>query len=468
MELEKTVKNNIIEYNLTEKGDLMLVGFSGGPDSTALLHILKQLSQPLKFSLAACYINHMIRPRSAKKEIEYCWSFCQKLKIDFHLINEDIPALAKELKISVEAAGHKFRRAALRQLALEDDYTKIALGHHKDDLIESVLFRLFRGTGPQGLNPIRPKNDLFIRPLFNIERKDIEAYCRKNKLAPIIDRSNFDPKYSRNYVRHKIIPVVDRHFGDKYKNAVFNFSRIITEENGFLHDLAAAGMKKVARFTPGGKVVVDSKALAAYDDWLKRRIVKSILESMAGYIGYGTFSDIESVLMVIDGRKKTVSLEGQIRITADRSELIFTRGNIRIYRRQLKLNESTNIDEINSRIICREIPEAHAVIRPQKKGARIHVDLEKVSWPMYITGIKPGDRFRPLGMKGTKKIGDFLTDIKVPAILRDEIPVLHDRKGIVWLVGHQIADRIKIRKSTKKVLEIERFEKRKSRRFGRT
>jgi tRNA(Ile)-lysidine synthase len=115
---------------------------------------------------------------------------------------------------------------------------------------------------------------------------------------------------------------------------------------------------------------------------------------------------------------------------------------------------------------CREIPKTRAVTEPQKNGARIHVDFDKISWPMYVTGIKPGDRFRPLGMKGSKKVGDFLTDRKVPALYRDEIPVVHDQKGIIWLVGYQIADRVKIGKSTKKVLEIERIEKRKSGRFG--
>jgi len=441
-------------------GDKVLVGFSGGPDSTALLHLLHNCSRDMAFSLIACYINHGIRPKAVGREIVYCTDICQNLNIPLTVVEADIPAYAKTDKLSLEEAGRIFRIDALNEIAKQENCTAIALGHHLDDQIETILFRLFRGTGPQGIMPIKPASGNIIHPLFNIPRSEIESYCKQHKLKPVLDESNLQSHFSRNYVRNKIVPLIEKHFEGKYRNALLHFAQIVADENEYLDRLTRKEFKKIVRFTPGNKIVVDLAKIAAYDLWLRRRLVKTCLEQLDGRIGAGSFEQVKRIDEVITGRKKAVNLPGTIRIVADRGKMYFMRGAVNWKKHSLAPGQTADLPEIRSRIQCRKIEGSMAVTTRQKQGHKIHVDAGRIEPPLEIRGIKDGDRFRPLGMRGIKKIGDYLTDARVSRYLRDEIPMVIDRKGIVWLVGHQIADRVKIEKKTTEVLEIELSERR--------
>nr|MBN2278269.1 tRNA lysidine(34) synthetase TilS [candidate division Zixibacteria bacterium] len=450
------VEYNILEKKLISRGDQVLVALSGGPDSTALLMILCRLSQKLSFSLGACYINHKIRPRAVKKEIEFCEKLCGDLKIDFILIEDDIPALAKEMKISVEEAGHLFRKAILREIAIEEGYDKIAQGLHLDDTVETILFRIFRGTGPQGLNPIKPRSDIFIRPLFNLPKSDLLGFLRKIKQPYLLDRSNLKSDYSRNYIRNKILPAVEKHFGNKIRQSVFNLGQIIGEENTVLEDVTTKELRQIAGFTPGGKIIVDLERLSAYDSWLKRRLIKKLLDKIGGRPGFGSFADVERIIRLAEGKYKAFDLAGRIKIVRYNDRLYLLRGKTTIKRRELKLPGTTPIEGLMADLRCGFISSPRkAIMKTQKAGMKINIDFDKISPPLSFRSIKTGDSFTPLGMKGTRKVGNFLTDKKIPPVIRDEIPVVADRKGIIWLVGHQLADRVKIDKKTGKVLELE-------------
>jgi len=457
------VEKNIKGQRLTLPGDRILIGFSGGPDSTALLHILYKLSPKLKFSLIACYINHKIRPRAAKKEIEFGRDFCKKMKIEFILNEIDIPKYAKENRLSLEEAGFIKRKEILQKTAEENQCNKIALGHHQDDIVETILFRLFRGTGPGGLQPIKPISGNIIRPLYNITKDDILGYLKTNKVRFLIDRSNQQSVFSRNYIRNKIIPVIKKRFGDSYRSSICNFADIISTENDYLADIVSKKIKKIARFTPGGKIVVDLHEIRQYDSWLRRRIVKNLLEELSGLPGTGSFDDIARLNRIIDGELNAVSLEKGINVLCEGEKIYFTKGKCNIPNTTMNSGGKTELTELNSRFKCTQFPVESAVTEVQKGGDRVNIDFDKMVPPCIIRGIKPGDRFRPLGLKGSKKVGDFLTDKKVSKHIRDEIPVIYDKKGLIWLVGYQIADRVKIDKSTKKVLDIE-FIKRKNNR----
>lgn len=453
--LIQATKENILKHNLITRGDKVLVAYSGGPDSTAMLHILHRLSRRLKFSLAACYINHNIRPRAVRKEIKLCGEFCSKMKIPFFAFKIDIPLLAKEFKLSIEEAGHRFRKQMLEKVAKEKDCTRIATAHHLDDIVETILFRLFRGTGPQGLDPIKPVYGNFIRPLYNLSRQDIELYITGNNLPCALDRSNLESKYSRNYIRNKIIPVIEKHFGPKYQRSIISFAGIVTDENSFLAELTRKELRKIATVTVGGKIVIDLKRIASYDRWLRRRMIKQALEYISGHTGTGSSEDIERIDKLICGQLKTVSIGGNIMIARDRNRFLLFDERINIKEKEFNINKDTEIPEIKCRVRCTLIPRNKAVTRLQKAGNRVNIDQNKICPPMRIRGIKPGDSFVPLGMTGKKKVGDFLTDRKVSRFVRDEIPIISDKSGIIWLTGYQISDRVKINQTTKKVLEIE-------------
>ncbi len=455
-----TVRQNIRQFEMIAPGNAVLVGFSGGPDSSALLHILHDYSHDLGFAIAVCYINHGIRPKAAKDEIAYCADVCKKLNLPLTVVEADIPAYAKTEKLSLEQAGRNFRIKALNEIAKRENCDVIALGHHLDDQIETILFRLFRGTGPNGIMPIKPIAGNVIRPLYNIPRSEIESYCKRHKLNPVLDESNLQSHFSRNYIRNKIIPVIEKHFDGKYRNAIIHFAKIVADENDYLDRLTHKELKKIARFTPGGKIIVDLARIGAYDLWLRRRLIKTCLERLDEQTGAGSFEQIGRIDDIIVGRKKAVSLPNAIRIVADRGSMYFSRGAVKWNTHPLSCDRAVDLPEIRSRMKCRNISGSMALTTRQKQGRRIHIDADKIIPPLSIRGIRPGDTFRPLGMRGAKKLGDFLTDVKVPRSIRDEIPVLTDRRGTIWLAGFQIAERVKIDKQTTNVLEIELSERR--------
>lgn len=452
----KKIKVNIEQYKLIEAGETVLVSYSGGPDSTALLYILSQLARSMRFNIKACYINHNIRAKKViEKEIKHCRLFCDRIGVDFILLEADIPTIAKEEKLTIEEAGHIFRKEALPEICREENCHKIATGHHLDDRIETILFRLFRGTGPAGIYPLMPKTGQFIRPLFNISRSEIEEFIKKNRLLPIIDESNLASHYSRNYIRNKIIPVIEKHFGESFKTSLLNFSEIVGQENGFLADVALLAEKKVVTSTPGGKLIVDLPRLAGYDLWLKRRILKNCLEKVGGRTGGGSFDDVCRVEEIITERLKAADLGGKIHAASDHDKLYIFKGNVKIKTEETDTPGLLKIDGINGAVKFTEIAREKANLKIQRKGFRVDVDRDRIYPPLNVRSIRPGDVFIPLGMTGQKKVGDFLTDHKVSKYIRDEILVVEDKQGIIWLAPYRIADRVKIDNKTKKVLRID-------------
>jgi tRNA(Ile)-lysidine synthase len=449
------VADNIKVRRLISPDDNILVAFSGGPDSTALLDILHKLSSKLKFSLMACYINHKIRLRAVKKEIEFCRDFCAGLKIPFILYEIDIPKYAQKNKLSLEEAGYIKRKEILSKIALENKCDKIALGHHRDDIIETILFRLFRGTGPGGLQPIKPISGNIIRPLYNLSKDDILEYLKKNRISSVFDRSNLDMGFSRNYIRNEIIPAIEKHFGSGYRSSISNFAEIISTEDDYLNQKTRKSLKKITTITPGGKIIVDLKKISTYDSWLRKRMIKQTLERLSGHPGAGSYADIERINGVIESKLKSVSLGNNMRVIRERDRLFFLGCKTNIEKRELKIEGVTEIPELQSRLKCASTSVQKSSKKLQKGGGRINIDYDKVSPPCRIRGIIAGDKFTPLGMKGTKKVGDFLTDRKISRHLRDEIPVVLDKNGVIWLVGYQISNRVKIDNSTKRILNIE-------------
>lgn len=464
-DLLNQIKKNIAAQQMISPGDKILVSFSGGPDSTALLYALNKLKRDYNTKLIACYINHNIRPKAVKNEIKFCFDFCKKYRIPFMVAESNIPKLAREQKLSLEEAGRNFRKDILQKIAFDENCNKIALGHHLDDTIETILFRLFRGTGPGGLNPIKPVSEQIIRPLFNIPKGDIVAYLKKNKIGFKIDKSNLESDFSRNYIRNKIIPVIEKHFGAKYKNSINRFSQILADEDNFLRKVTEIEAKKTYDVTPGGKIVVDLKKITLYDTCIRRRILRLLLEKLFGHPGAGSFKQIEAIINLINGRQKAVNLGRDLRVIQDRDNLILSGIKIKLRRQNLEIPGKVEIPEIRVTINSRLIATKSARKKKQKNGWKINIDADKIILPLIVDGIKPGDRFRPLGLNGTKKVGDYLTDKKCLDAIRDEIAVIRDKKGIIWLAGYEISDLVKIDNNTKKVLQIELIRRKNDERY---
>ena len=226
------VLNTIKIYNMFNKGDKVIIAVSGGPDSISLLYLLHSLKDKLHISLAVAHVNHSLRGAESDKDEAYVKEFCNKFSIDCFVRKADILKREEEKGISCETAGREVRYEFFSELLKEIKADKIALAHNANDQAETVLMRIMRGTGMEGLVGIKPIRDkIFIRPLINIKREEIEKYCLENHLQPRIDKSNMEKIYNRNKIRLELIPYMQQNFNMDIITTINRLSCTINIDN---------------------------------------------------------------------------------------------------------------------------------------------------------------------------------------------------------------------------------------------
>ena len=447
------VAQTIATYDLVGRGNRVLVGFSGGPDSTALLHILCRLSKKIGITLGALYINHRLRPRAAIAEARFCEETCGSLSIPFHFEEVDIGDLAEKERAGIEETARKYRYLIYTRLAQQESYDFIAVGHNRDDRVETILFNLFRGSGRLGVAGMPPKRGLFIRPLYDISREEIVIWLKQNGLNYMTDRSNFSRQFTRNRIRHQIIPLIEKEITSAAADNIIRFSEIMADEEEYLDEKIAKLFRRLASETPGGKFKLDLTGLLEYDVWFLRRLVRKLL-NRAGLFEIA-FAEIERVIELIRSDKSSrISITGN-KIAEKCGPVLFLYGpGQKIERREVTIPGRYHLHYPKVSITLEYVGGAD--VNKIKRSSRIaYVDAGKLSGQLYIAGPGRGDRFRPYGRPGSKKVGDFLTDLKYPRPLRDELPVLHDGRGIVWVAGVEIDARVKIDRQTKQMVKLE-------------
>ncbi len=456
MDLLKQVAEFVARKELLSNGDAVLVGLSGGPDSVALLHLLTRLRRSYSLKLHAVYINHGLRSKQALKEEKFCAEICRRWHVGFHLVRADIPALAKKLKVGFEEAARDYRYEQFERLATELGCTRIAVGHHANDQVETVLFRILRGTGRSGLLGIRAKRGKIVRPLLEVRRVDILSYLNRRQLSYCRDSSNADLAYRRNYLRHKLLPEIRKRLNPQVDRAVLELALLMAEEEAFLAGMTQRVYRRIVKPTPGGKLMLDLQIYLEYPLWLRRRVLRAALAELTE----SRFSPDKEVIDRIDesARKKkgSLSVGGGVQVEIARQQVIL-RGPARTVR-SLEIaadNRWVRYRELGIDVRAKAAKRRTTKVVKKKRASVVQLDRTKLTLPLVIRPIRTGDRFVPLGMTGQKKVGDYLTDRKVPVARRDEIAVVCDDKGIVWLVGWEIADRVKIQDDTTEVMRIE-------------
>lgn len=229
--LRNKIFETIKKYQLIESGDRIVLGVSGGPDSICMLKILNELKQELNFEIFVAHINHGIR-ENAKLDEEYVLDFCNKIDIECFVLKTNIKEFAKTNKIGLEEAGRKVRYDYFNDIMKKTNSNKIAIAHNSNDNVETIILNILRGTGPSGLKGILPKNGIYIRPLIEIKREDIEEYTRE--LNPRHDESNDENEFSRNKVRNIVLPYIKQEFNPNIIDTLTRLSDLILEESEYL------------------------------------------------------------------------------------------------------------------------------------------------------------------------------------------------------------------------------------------
>lgn len=450
-----TVRNYIQKYRLIEPGNAVLIALSGGPDSVALTHMLSRLRPELDITLHALYINHGLRPRSSRKEELFCQKLCDQIDITLNVKHADVEEFATRSRISIEEAGRESRYRLLDEVADNKQIQKISLGHHRDDQVETILHRICRGTGIDGLAGMLPCRDRIIRPLLELTRNDILGYLEDQNLSYCIDHSNKSPEFTRNVIRHKILPLLRKTINPEVDTALWNLGQNAQLDRSVLNKVTTQAVKKVARLTAGGKVQVDLSRLVRYDEGLRFRVLRKLLANWLDLQPAPDRAVIFRLDRMVMGDLSALSLPNKIQARKTFQGLFLYRPRKVSYEKELAVGKSVRLELPQYRIRARRKAITDVNLEFKRRARKVFLDSGKLGTKLVVRSLQPGDRFRPLGMKGSKKVSDYLTDRKVPALLNDEIVVVADSKGIVWLVGYEIADRVKIDRTSKEVIEIE-------------
>ncbi len=437
--METKVKETIQKYGLLEKGDRVIVGVSGGPDSVALLHMLHQLRKPLQLTLVAAHVNHRIRGENADEDERFVAHLARQWDIEYRVRSMDVPALARKEGLSCEDAGRQVRYGFFSHLADEQSGSKIAVAHHRDDQAETVLMNLIRGSGTEGLSGMKPIRDgRIIRPLLYVSREEIETYCREHHLESRLDESNLETEYLRNKIRLLLIPYIETHFNPQFRQALSRTAEILRDENHLVQMLADKQLTLHLKAVDGGFRfpihVLQSEPVA-----MRRRLIRGIIARLSGSVRQIALTHIDSVVSIIDKGTtgKQIQLPGKINASIEYETLIIQKSSDdrppKLGRTEIQVPGTTVIPELDCvfTAICNTDPKFSLA------AGKYHIAVEKskISLPLYVRTRIPGDTISLPG-GGTSKIKNILIDQKISRRQRDRIPIVVDAKGqVIWIVG---------------------------------
>lgn len=282
--MQEKVFDTIKKYNLIEDGDKLVLAVSGGPDSLSMLDILNKIKSENKinFDFVVAHVNHMIREEAIEEE-EFVQNFCKKIDVKCFTKRIDVENYAHNKKVGTEEAGRTLRYEFFDEILEKTDSNKIAVAHNKNDRVETIIMNILRGSGLSGLKGIEPKrNNKFIRPLIEIDRQEIEDYCRKQNLDPRIDKSNFENIYTRNKVRNIIIPYIKEEFNPNIIETITRLSDVIVDEDRFLNNLTKEVYGKLLEEKQEKEICLNLKEFNKQDKVIKNRIILYTITELMG------------------------------------------------------------------------------------------------------------------------------------------------------------------------------------------
>jgi tRNA(Ile)-lysidine synthase len=455
------VKKTIKKYKLLSPEDKVVVALSGGPDSVALLDSLVKIASKMNLSLLVAHYNHGLRGNESEKDE----AFCQKLSESYGLLFfcGRMDSTKKQKGESPEDFYRRQRYAFLNKVANKNHAQKIALGHNLQDQAHTVLLRLVRGSSLEGLKGIEPiRENRYIRPLIEVSRRQIIEYLSKNNISYRKDSSNKDEKYLRNKIRARLIPLLKKEFNPKIEDDLAQTAQILRGEDDFIkiHLAQALHSDYIIKNETGVSMNVDY--LLGLHVAVRSRLFKTVLDDMITSKQAVTSKHINNLESIVQKNVsgKSVSLPGGGIARREYNSLIlekkkpFRKKPKYIY--ELELGGPFYIRERNVNVFLKKIRPGNIDCKANDK---IYMDLDKLFPPLVLRNRRNGDWIEPMGMKGRKKIKDYLIDEKVPRAQREKIMLIADADSVVWIEKKRLSERVKITKKTKKILEVRIIEK---------
>ena len=440
MELFREILNINKKYNLIESNDIIVVGFSGGPDSVFLVEMLKKLQHFFNFKIYLVHINHLLRGEDADSDENFSFEYAKKNNLEIFIKRIPVKEIAKEVGKTLEEVGREERYKFFSEIYEKVRATKIATAHNKDDQIETFLFRLIRGTSLQGLEGIKIKNNNVIRPISEIYKKDILEYLNKNEIQYKIDKTNFENEFTRNSIRLDLIPFIEERYNIKFKDKIFSLIKEIRENN-------QNNSLNLSDYTDSeNRIILEkTKFLSNFD---KKNLLSLFLNKKNIEVNRNKIDEISS-LIKSNGTKK-IDLDKSYRIVKDYTYL---------YIEDKKENCVINNNVIQVKIPSEQIFDNFKITVstvenldiPKQKNQylldAIYNDIIEVRYR------KEGDRIF-LGEKHSKKIKEIFIDQKIPKDIRDRLPIFLYNDTIFWIYNVKKAYIPKINKNESKLIKV--------------
>ena len=439
--IDSCIKKFIEKYSLQNK--TIIVGFSGGYDSTCLLYSLNNLKKEYNLELVGVHYNHNWRGKTAEEEQKNCNKFCEKLGIKFY--TETAPVDTQKNETVAREQRYKFFENAMNKYNTDIVFT----AHNYNDNAETLIYRIAKGTGLTGLKGILEKRGNYYRPLLSIQRKDIEKYCKDNGLEPNNDLSNNDTIHKRNLIRHKILPLLEE-INPNVIKALNNLSKVTECELDILDSYINSIKNKVYS---NGKII--TKEFKKLDKNLAQKIIYEYIYNSEIDYDYRLIENATNFLI------NAINLDkiSKFSLTKDRW-LYVDKNTIEIIKSTKKNNEIINIINdgeyvYNDKIFC--IKSIIEPLKISKDESNVLVDLSKYK-KLTLRTRKDGDIIQPLGSSGKMKLKKYLMSKHIPQYKRDDLILLCDENEVLWVAGVGLSDKIKVKELSSHNLEIKNIQ----------
>lgn len=419
--LVKKVKEFIEKEDLFSKQDKILVALSGGADSVALTRILITLG----YHCEAAHCNFELRGEESDRDEDFVRNFCRSLNIKCHSIHFETRRYAAQQSISIEMAARELRYNWFSKICEESDCQVVAVAHHKDDSVETMLLNLIRGTGINGLLGIRPKNGNVVRPLLCASRQEVVAYLHRMNQTYVTDSTNLEDEYTRNKIRLNLLPLMEE-INPSVKDG-------LVKTSSYLNDVSKVYQQAIKESID--RIFITPEKEISIEKLMNEPAPQALLFEVLSPLGFNS-TQVEEVYGSLNGQPGKRFISSQWQVVKDR---------------ELLLIERVKTANDKPQIIFEEVLFTKEFVIPKDKNTACF-DANKFKGVISIRKWEKGDYFIPFGMKGKKLVSDFMTDSKFSLLKKEQQWVLSCNDQIAWLIGERTDNRFRIDDSTQKVI----------------
>ena len=445
-------------HEMAHGGESILLGVSGGVDSVVMLDVIARLAQPLQLQFALAHFDHGLRESSAA-DADFVRGLASQYRAKVFVASGNIRRIADEEGRSLEETARRERYAFLERIARRHRYDTVMTGHTAEDNAETLLMNLLRGSGVTGLAGIPPTRRLggsviVARPTLGQRRSDIEKYALARGLKWREDETNQSKDFTRNRVRHELLPLL-REFNPSVVNTLNTTAELMRDLDRYLSGAVETAVRVVTRgeAVPGERILLDVKQLRHLQPAVRGEVLQRVMTETFDIPPISHAAVERGLGLIWKETGARVNLGGRFEGLRDRDTIVLLKHPpiVRDVDKSFDMGGSVDVADL---MLTTKVCENKA-LKFASNGKVEYVNADKLPNRLTIRSWREGDRFHPLGMKGEKKLSDFLIDQKVPLDQKRQVMVVTDGENIVWVCGMRIDERFKIGKNTKRVLKLE-------------